>query len=222
MHGFSGPLVQSQVGAGKVVLALFSRIRRKPVPPAQERIVVVRTRVQHEISGVVMRQERVAGVVAEGELKHRHAGASQRVDEVAHVLRDDAKVLGHQRQRTEPPRHAFEKREARTCPPRAVQGGFFSCGNLPVGRKPTKMVQPHDVHLVHNRFEAAAPPCEIVFLHRLPAVRRIVPALPGLAEIIGRNAPGKSAAPVLVQAKKMRMRPHVRAVVRYVNGNIAK
>ncbi len=78
---------------------------------------------------------------------------------------------------------------------------------------------PHHVEHLERRPHALDPPCVPVRRHRVPSVNRIAPQLPRRAEIVGRH-PGDHRGPI-ANRNSSRLRPHVRAVLRDVDGNVA-
>src|SRR5947209_13673563 len=48
-------------------------------------------------------------------------------------------------------------------------------GNFPICLEAAEMIEPHDVHLLHQGAEAGHPPGEAALAHRLPVVQRVAP-----------------------------------------------
>src|SRR5690606_29453763 len=108
---------------------------RGGVVPAGGGVVVVRARVDHALARVVVRQVGVVGVAREGELQHLHAGEAVAGAQLVHVGRDDAQILGYQRQLGELAPERVEQVVAGSGHPPAVHGGGLGGGDLPVGRE---------------------------------------------------------------------------------------
>ena len=88
--------------ARSVVPRLRTALRGQRLPPAAQRVVVVRARVEDLVAVVVLgpvRAVRVVGV--EGELQDHHPREPQVVAQARDRRGDDAQVLGDQRQRPE-------------------------------------------------------------------------------------------------------------------------
>jgi hypothetical protein len=83
------------------------------------------------------------------------------------------------------------------------------------------MINAHDVEQLEDALEAPHPPGEAGLRMSGPAVLRVPPMLSVPAEAIRRvagHAPGLSAP---VELEKLRVTPHVSAVVRHENGKVA-
>ena len=83
------------------------------------------------------------------------------------------------------------------------------------------MIESHKVK--HSKGCAAAinPPTVTGRRRNIPAIERVAPKLTSGAEIIGRNARNGSGPPSFIQAKQLRMSPHVSAVVSDIDRNVA-
>src|SRR5204862_443932 len=68
---------------------------------------------------------------------------------------------------------------------------------------------------------ALHPPIVATISDRIPAIERIAPALPGLAEGVRRHTRYIRRAEVRVQVIKLRMGPNVSAVIADENGDVA-
>ena len=156
--------------------------------PAGGSVVVVGAGVDDAVRREVVRQERMRGRAAEGELQHLHAGKAAGLAQRLHVGRDDAEVLGDQRQRAQRIARGLEQRGAGGFDPAAIDGGRAGCRNLPAGGKAAKVIDPHQVGAGQFMPQPRDPPGKAVALHRLPVVQRIAPALAGGREVVGRHA----------------------------------
>ena len=105
--------------------------------------------------------------------------------------------------------------------PVPVNRSRFVRGYLPIGLKPAKMIEAHDVAGLNRPAHALDPPVVAARLERVPVVQRVAPALSGLAEGIGRAAGDNFGRKVVFQAKDLGMRPHVGAVIADENRDVA-
>ena len=55
-----------------------------------------------------MREERVAGIIAEGELQNAHSGKAELFAQRRHLVSDYSQVFGQERQAAHRPARAFE------------------------------------------------------------------------------------------------------------------
>ena len=156
--------------------------------PAPRRVVVVRAGVDDAVGAVGVRQERVVG----GSRRRRTGapaspgGGSRRG--AADVGRDDAQVLGDERQAAQlgagrpeeilPGPGTHWPSRAVGCPGRDVPGGGEAA----------EVVEPDDVHLRQHGAQAGDPPAIARPAERLPVVERVAPELALGAEVVGRHA----------------------------------
>ena len=71
------------------------------------------------------------------------------------------------------------------------------------------MIEPHNVHLFQRRGEPVQPPPVSGLLQRFPIVERVPPKLAGRAEIVRRHSRNHGRLAMLVEEKKIRIRPDV-------------
>ena len=90
--------------------------------------------------------------------------------------------------------------------------GLVLSGNLPASREPAKMIDAKDVDRLKRRAKPVDPPTEPGRPHRVPIVKRISPKLPGLAEVIGRNAGYDDRLPVAVELEHLGLCPDISRV----------
>jgi hypothetical protein len=62
--------------------------------------------------------------------------------------------------------------------------GGFGGRNFPVGFKTAEVIDTHAINKFENRLKAMLPPFVTILLHDIPAIERIAPTLPGLAEVV--------------------------------------
>src|SRR5580704_848489 len=110
---------------------------------------------------------------------------------------------------------------SRTIHPSPVNRRRISRRNLPELIEPTKVIQSHVVAIPRRPPQPLNPPFISSRLHHVPAVKRISPPLPSLAEEIRRHAGHYFRLQVLLQPEKFAVHPDVGAVVIYEDGNVA-
>src|SRR5258708_31189894 len=86
---------------------------------------------------------------------------------------------------------------------------------------PSKMVEPDVVAVSRGPAQTVHPPFVSSFLHHIPAVKRISPALSRLAEKVGRHAGHYLRLQRFIQLKQITMSPNVGAVIVDENCHIA-
>ena len=74
------------------------------------------------------------------------------------------------------------------------------------------MIEPDVVKIARQPAHAVDPPPISLFLHHIPAIKRIAPALAAFAEKIRRYASNNFGIERGVQTKQIGMRPHIGAV----------
>src|SRR5690242_3969881 len=84
-----------------------------------------------------------------------------------------------------------------------------------------EVVDAHCVIQIRRRTIAFDPPAVAVFPQTIPAINWITPALSGGTEIVGRNAGNYDRLSCRSEAKILWVRPHIGAVERDINGDIA-
>src|SRR5208337_4252538 len=93
--------------------------------------------------------------------------------------------------------------------------------NLPVGLKAAEMIEAHHIEKRERSTKALDPPSVSAGGQQVPAINRIPPKLSGGAEIIRRHAGDHGRAALIVEIEKIGMSPHVRAVVRNIDRDVA-
>ena len=105
--------------------------------------------------------------------------------------------------------------------PAAMNGGGLVGGNLPELFESPKVIEPDVVASLRGPAQAIDPPLVASRPDRIPVIERSAPALAGGAESVGRNAGDHFRLEIVLQAKKVAMRPHVGAVVGHEDRDIA-
>lgn len=83
------------------------------------------------------------------------------------------------------------------------------------------MVEPYHVEQAAGRAQPLNPPAIAFVCHGVPIVQRIAPELPVRAEIVRRNTRHAERPAIVVELEQRRVFPHVRRVVRHIDGQIA-
>src|SRR5205085_7825208 len=97
----------------------------------------------------------------------------------------------------------------------------FGGRDLPIGLKAPEVVDANNVAVSECLPHALHPPVVSAVADRVPTIKRIAPTLPGLAECVGRHAGDIGRAQVRIQVIKVRMGPHVGAVIADEDGDVA-
>ena len=192
--------------------------------PADYRLVVVGTGVDHGIDGIVVGQIVIgrAGVTGvEGKFQNLHAGETgipdQLTDRICHI----AQVFRNHFMPAQIPFHAAEQIDAGTLLPVAVFRGGIAVGNGVVLIKTPEVVDAgHIVHLVYIP-QTAQPPLVSGLLVIVPAVQRIAPELAGSREAIRRTSRYSGRNVIFIQLEQFGMGPSIGRVHGNINRNIA-
>ncbi len=105
--------------------------------------------------------------------------------------------------------------------PASAERRLLRCRNGPVGRERAEVVDAQQVAGGEAGPDARDPPRVALVLQHVPPVERIAPELPRRAEVVGRNAGDGGGPAGGVELKEVLARPHVRAVVRDVDRDVA-
>src|ERR1700722_4116081 len=105
--------------------------------------------------------------------------------------------------------------------PSAVDGRWISPRNFPVGFEAAKVIESHHIKKRERAAKAIDPPFVSVCSEAVPAVDRITPELSRGAEIIWRDARDHGWPAAIIEIKQLRTCPHIGAVVRHIDRNIA-
>src|SRR6185503_6555923 len=106
--------------------------------------------------------------------------------------------------------------------PLADDGALLRGRYPPVSREAAEVVDAYAVGELQAAAQAVDPPRVTVGRHALPAVERVAPALAGGAEVVRRHAGDVERPAALVEVEQLLMRPHVGAVVRDVDRQVAE
>ena len=142
----------------------------------------------NDFCGGAVRQVDVRAFIAESELQHGHTGNLQSFAQGVNFGSDVAEIFREKRQATERLAKFLEQVVTRAIHPAAVDGGGIGCRNFPELVEAAEMIEPHVIAISRRPAQALDPPGIASGLHRVPAVKRIAPALPGLAEKIWGDA----------------------------------
>ena len=134
-----------------------------------------------------VRAARVVGV--EAELQHDHARVAEPVAQPLDRRRDDAQVLGDQRQLAPQRRgRGVEHRAARPAPPAAAERVARAGRHRPVGHEAAEVVDAREVDELEGPPQARHPPAVAAPLQRRPVVDRVAPQLALVGERVRRRA----------------------------------
>ena len=159
--------------------------------------------------------------LAERELEDLHAGQAERREELAHVVRDLPEVLGDDRDVAErvPDREKEHEAGPRLPAPLARRGR--ARGDRPVAREGAEVVEADEVGEAEVRADTLDPPVERLRFEDVPAVQRMAPELPVLAEGVGRDARDELGPAGGIDGEEPPLRPDVGAVERDVDREVA-
>src|SRR6516225_8162593 len=190
-------------------VALRDRIER-PEPP-HRRVVVVRSRVDDDVAHEVVRRVVAVGRI-ETELEDTHSRKREIGPERDDVLGDVPQVFRHERRATDRPRDRIEQRATGTGLPGAPGRGRRTGGDGPVPDEAAEVIETERVVERELVCHARDPPGVPGRGEGVPAVDRVPPELPRLAEVVRRDAGDLHQPPSRVEPEHLLMRPHVRRV----------
>src|SRR6185503_14652036 len=198
--------------------ALLIAQRRQPFEGG---VVVVRARVDERAFGNPGWMVLALGM-SDAELEHTHAWQPQGVAERANLVRDVAEILRNDGKAAQGFMERPEQPHAR--PRFPVPTARIGCarGDGPVGLEAAEVVQAEEIDALEIGPDAPDPPAEAVRLDAVPVVEGRAPALPRLAEVVGRHARHGAGLSGFVELKGLAPRPHVGAVVRDVDRRVAE
>src|SRR5262245_47628325 len=127
-------------------------------------------------------REVLAVLPGEAELEDLHAGNSDRGEKLANVLGDDPQVFRDQRHVAQGRARRVEEAHARAGDPLPFHGGLRRRWHGPSGGEATKVIDADRVGEAEGLAKPLDPPREPVLLDDVPAVERVTPELPGIAE----------------------------------------
>src|SRR5208282_3253990 len=141
--------------------------------------------------------------------------------ESMNVGRDVSEILGEKWQTTQSLAQIHEKIVFRTIDPAAMNRGRLARRNLPELRKPAEMIEADIVEIVRETANPVDPPRISLLPHRVPAIKRIPPALAVFAERIRGHAGDDLGIEFGVQAKQFGVGPDIGAVEIHENRHVA-
>ena len=115
--------------------------------------------------------------------------------------RNDAQILGNDRQVAQATLNRLEEILTRSFYPSADHCGGFFGRDLPVGIEAAEVVDPDDINLLEGFSQAVLPPGEIIPGHQVPTVQWIAPSLASFTEIIRRYSGYDPRRSILFQVK---------------------
>src|SRR5580658_1897074 len=137
------------------------------------------------------------------------------------LRRDVAEILRKKWQSPQRLAQLLKQVVPRTIHPLAVHRGWIGRRNLPELVEPAEVVEPDVIAVSRRPAQSLHPPLITLRLHHIPAVKRIPPALSGLAEEIRRHARNHLGIKILFQPEQFAVHPDVGAVVINKDGEIA-
>src|SRR5271165_1466823 len=117
-----------------------------------------------------MRQILAGTAISETELHDFRARDSELPAQFGHFWRDVAEILSNERQVAERVSQGIEEVFIGPLHPMPVNRSRFVGGYLPVGLKPAKMIEAHDVAGLNRPTHSLNPPLVAVRLERIPVV----------------------------------------------------
>src|SRR4051812_33145912 len=145
------------------------------VPPAQNRVIVVSSRIDDFLGSERVWKMGVGTGVAESELQNRHAGYIETLSKRVDVRGDVPKVFGKKRKSSENVAYAKKKILFRAVDPTAILRGFFGSRDLPELRETSEMIEPDVIKVASRPTQTIDPPRISAFLHHIPTVQGIAP-----------------------------------------------
>ncbi len=169
-----------------------------------------------------MRQVVVLPVPAvEGELQHLHAGVARVFQQFAYRGGEEAQVLGNDVLSAQSLVHRLEESDARAGLPPAIAGGLVAVGDGVVGVEAPEVVDAQGVVQLELEGDAPQPPGVAVLLHFFPVEKGVAPKLAVGGEAVGGTSGHLGGQALPVQLELVRVGPHVGAVSRDVDRQIA-
>ena len=163
----------------------------------------------------------VLGEGVKGKLKHIHAREVIIIPQhqhlgpqVAEIFRDNFDVRIFLKQ-------GIEELMAGSFDPLTFNRGRTGSGNLPVGIEGPEVIETDDIKEIFIISKAAEPEGKAVFLHILPVIDRVSPALAGGREVIGRHPGDKAGISVFVQQEVGTSAPAFGAVEADIERNVS-
>ena len=108
----------------------------------------------------------------------------------------------------------------RTLLPMPVCCNFLWIRYGPIGVKPTKMIDAHDVVHAKHSLHAFFPPSPVVLFMGIPIVEDSLPNLSRFTEVVGWNTGNVCWVTVLIKLEQFSMRPDISRVVSDENWHV--
>ena len=208
----------------QIVPHLLFRVLGKALIPPRHRLIVVSTSIDHAV-GIVVVGPVVVGRAhvgrIDGKLQHLHVGAAAVPHQPSDTVSHQAQILGDDIYIAQLPADGVEQVHAGAFLPVPCFGAVGIGGNGEILVKATEVVNPNHVIELEAVPHPAAPPLEIGGTVVIPAVQRVTPDLTVGGKGIRRAARDGGRSIVFVQLEQLRVGPHIRAVGRDVDGNVA-
>ena len=177
--------------------------------------------VADAVGGVGVGEVAAAVPGVEGKFQHLHPRPAGVVEELRHLRRGIAQILGDKFQLGEPAVEAIHQIHAGAGHPMPVFGGRVAVGHHPIRGETAEVVDADNVVQLARAVNAADPPAEAVAAHGVPIVQGVAPQLTVGGEVVRRYARHRLGHQLFVQLEELRLRPHVGGVQRHVDGQVA-
>ena len=156
-----------------------------------------------------------------GEFQHLHAGETAVFQQLPHGIGEEAQVLGDDGLGADGPLHRPEQLHPRAFLPHATAGVRVSVGDGVIGVKAPEMVDAQPVIHPAQKADPPGPPGVVILRHPVPVEQGVPPQLARLGKAVGwaaRHFPGHMG---FIQLEQLRVRPHIHAVQRHIDGQVA-
>jgi hypothetical protein len=160
------------------------------------------------------------GFLSESELKNPHPRIAEAVPQGIHIRSDHAQILGDDGKFPNCKAGGIEKFSSRPRNPFSIHCSGLIRGNFPVRCKAAEVIDSDDIIKFKGGFESGDPPRETLCSVGFPSIKRISPALSGLAEVIGGYSRDDRRLPVGLKKEKLRSAPYICAVVSYKDRDV--
>ncbi len=190
--------------------------------PALNGLIVVGPGVHHAVMFIAVGKVlAVPALGVEGKLQHLHAGVARAAQQGAHRVGEEAQVLGNDLPSAQRPVHRFEEVQAGAGLPPPVSGGLVAVRDGVVLVKAPEVVDAQHVEQPELKTDAPQPPAVAILFHHLPVKQGIAPQLAIGRERVRRTARHLHRRQLLVQLELLGDGPHVGAVQRHIDGQVA-
>ena len=189
--------------------------------PAVDRLVVVGAHVGDAVVRVAVGAVVAAVAAVKGELQHLHAGVAALFQQGVDILGQKAQILRDNAGAAQLFLDGGKQRIAGAFAPAAMLGGLVAVGDGVISRETAEVVDAHHIIDAAHMADAAHPPGITGLGHSVPVKQRVAPQLAGGREAVWRAACHLGGQQVFVQLELLRAAPHIDAVQRDVNRQIA-